>query len=214
MSDDVRTVYQKARIETAKLLGYGDDLEQLTAEQSTRLDIACALRIALDDQAAKVLRGESADVAKLLSASEALSKLLPATVLASPPPASNSPGPREIMLETYKTMRARGAAFGEGLDGAKLTIERLKAELAAKDAEIAALQAGEVNSPRGEIPPVPAVPAPAGNVVSLARPASPPPAQAVDLRATRSNGAGGSAGFRTGPPNEAWRNFVKIDWQG
>jgi len=71
---NVKTVYAKARSETAKLLGYGDNIDGLTPEQSTRLDIACALRVALDDQAAKVLRGESADVSKLLSASEALSR--------------------------------------------------------------------------------------------------------------------------------------------
>jgi hypothetical protein len=136
---DVRTVYQKARIETAKLLGYGDDLETLTAEQSTRLDIACALRIALDDQAAKVLRGESADVAKLLSASEALAKLLPAAVLASPPPAADAPDPRETMWRTYSEMRARGALHGEGLDGLKLENERLRAR-------VAELEAGAANA--------------------------------------------------------------------
>src|SRR6266702_2990097 len=126
---DVRTVYTKARAETAKLLGYGDDIEGLTAEQSTRLDIACALRIALDDQAAKLLRGESTDVSKLLSASEALSRLLPATVLASPPPV-NRVDPRQIMWQNYLEARRRGAAVGEGYDGKMLENERLKAKIA------------------------------------------------------------------------------------
>jgi hypothetical protein len=142
---DVRTVYQRARIETAKLLGHSDNLDGLSAEQSTRLDVACALRIALDDQAAKVLRGESSDVSKLLSASEALGRLLPP--LREPVPDTNRENPRDYMWRTYCEMRARGAAFGEGLDGAKLTIERLRAELAAKDAKIAELEAGGVSAP-------------------------------------------------------------------
>jgi hypothetical protein len=159
---DVRTVYQRARIETAKLLGYGDDLEQLTAEQSTRLDVACALRIALDDQAAKLLRGESTDVAKLLSASEALAKLLPATVLASPPPPANAPDPRRIMFENYMAMRARGAAFGEGYDGKVRRIAELEARIA--ELEAAGASSG-TNAPVGGTN----VPV-ADNVVPLARP--------------------------------------------
>jgi hypothetical protein len=204
---DVRAVYTKARAETAKLLGYGDDIDGLTAEQSTRLDIACALRVALDDQAAKLLRGESADVAKLLSASEALGRLLPPAVLASPPPA-NRVDPRQIMWETYLGMRRRGELDETSYDGQRRRI----AELEAKVAELEAAAAPAV-------PPAPA----GGNVVTLPRatagkqnaaaavaPSPPAPARPFvnglsdipqSVRDTR-------------PPNEAWRNFVRIDWQG
>jgi hypothetical protein len=77
--------YAKVRAETARLLGYGDDIDGLTPEQSTRLDIASALRVAVDDLTGRVIRGESTDVSKLLSTSEALARLLPPTVLATPP---------------------------------------------------------------------------------------------------------------------------------
>jgi hypothetical protein len=200
---DVRTVYQRARIETAKLLGHGDDLDNLSPEAATRLDIACALRIALDDSAAKLLRGESTDVAKLLSASEALAKLLPATVLASPPPA-NASDPRAAMWETYLGMRKRGELFDgcSTYEGMKAEVERLRGEIAALKAGVPA--PGEPGaSTGGQIPPVGG-----SNVVPLSRPPSPPAVDTVvDLRASRANGAGGSAGFRVGPGDEPWRGY-------
>jgi hypothetical protein len=214
---DVRTVYARARAETAKLLGYGDDLDGLTAEQSTRLDIACALRIALDDQAAKLLRGESTDVSKLLSASEALGRLLPPAVLASPPPV-NSPDPRQIMLETYLGMRRRGALAGQGYDGLKLTVERLQAELAAKDAQIAELEATlAVSVP---LPPNAVKLSLRNDNPSPSTPASSPPASAAPAPPAPArlfvNGLGDipQSVRDTRSPNEAWRNFVRIDWQG
>lgn len=162
-------IYAKARSETAELFGF--DPNNLTAEQSMRVDVVCALRIGIDDMQGKIVRGESVDVTKLLSASEALAKLLPASVLAEPPPEPESPDedPREIMWRTYKEMRHRGALVGEGLDGAKLTIERLKAENTALKAQLAGA------APDVAVP-APAAPAPAGgNVVPLPRPSSPPP---------------------------------------
>jgi hypothetical protein len=188
---DVRTVYAKARAETAKLLGYGDDLDGLSAEQSTRLDLAVALRIALDDQAAKVLRGESADVSKLLSASEALSKLLPPAVLAAPPPA-NCPYPRAAMWATYKSMRDRGAAFGEGYDGKVRRIAELEAEierLKAGDFPVS----GKSDAPgasTGQNAPV------GDNVVPLREPSKPAPAAPVQR------------GLLTDAVDEPWRPFV------
>jgi hypothetical protein len=161
---DVRTVYAKARAETAKLLGYGDDLDGLTAEQSTRLDIACALRIALDDQAAKLLRGESADVAKLLSASEALGRLLPPAVLASPP-SPNCPDPRQIMWQTYLTMRQRGGISEHGT-----LVDGLRAKVSELEAELAALKTG-APAP-GEPSATPSAPAAPSNVVPLSRPSA------------------------------------------
>jgi hypothetical protein len=146
---DVRTVYARARAETAKLLGHGDDLDNLSPEASTRLDVACALRIALDDQAAKLLRGESADVAKLLSASEALGKLLPAAVLASPPPA-NAPDARQIMLETYMEMRRRGELAASHLSPQQ-RLEAARAKVALIEAELAASTA--ITPPTSDIVP-------------------------------------------------------------
>ena len=163
---DVRNVYAKARAETAELFGF--DPNNLTTEQSTRVDVVCALRIGIDDLQGKIVRGESVDVAKLLSASEALAKLLPAAVLATPPPDSHEEDPREIMWRTYKEMRDRGALVGEGLDGLKLTVERLQAENAVLKAQLA-------GSPASSDEPAAAEPAPADNVVPLR--ASAPAAQ-------------------------------------
>jgi hypothetical protein len=160
---NVKTVYAKARSETAKLLGYGDNIDGLTPEQSTRLDIACALRVALDDQAAKVLRGESADVSKLLSASEALSRLLPAAVLAEPPPVDRE-DPRAIMLRTYLEMRRRGELANPEttFEGRARLIEELRAEIAALKAKLA----GDVPTPDEPDEGAAAAPAP-DNVVPL-----------------------------------------------
>jgi hypothetical protein len=195
---DVRTVYARARIETAKLLGHGDNLEQLTAEQSTRLDVACALRIALDDQAAKLLRGESTDVAKLLSASEALAKLLPATVLASPPPA-NCPDPRQIMFDTYMGMRKRGELFDpcSTHEGRIAEVDRLKARVAELEAALAGRAPGE-----STVPPLPE------NVVSLrndnprppAAPSKPAPAAPVQR------------GLLTDNVDEPWRAYLNASY--
>jgi hypothetical protein len=205
-------VYAQARAETAAMLGY--DLANLTAEQATRLDVAAALRLAVDDQSGKLARGETADVTRLLSASEALAKLLPP--LREPPPAANRVDPRQIMLDTYMGMRKRGELADpcSTYEGMKAEVERLRAEIAAlkAGAENSAPDVsapGEVNSPRGEIPPAPAAPAPGDNVVKLSPRgdnSSPPAADVVvDLRASRANGAGGSAGFRVGPADDPWR---------
>jgi hypothetical protein len=185
---DARTVYAKARAETAKLLGYGDDLETLTPEQSTRLDIACALRIALDDSAAKLLRGESSDVSKLLSASEALAKLLPATVLASPPPVDNV-DPRETMLKTYLDMRRRAvpaiSEHGNLVDSLRASLISLAEEIEAAAGPALGELAGANATPSGAN----ATPSAPSNVVALPRataglsvqapPPAPPPTAAA-----------------------------------
>jgi hypothetical protein len=158
------SLYAKARAETAKLLGYGDDIDGLTAEQSTRLDIACALRIALDDQAAKLLRGESADVSKLLSASEALGRLLPPAVLAAPPSVQRE-DPREVMFKIYMEMRERGEVPPEG---------HFQHRINELEAEVAALKAGSAPALPDVATLVERMPAPAGNVVPLPKPPSAP----------------------------------------
>jgi hypothetical protein len=82
---DVSSVYAKARGEVASMLGY-TDLDNLSPEQSTRLDIGTSLRVLLDHQSGRLLRGESLDARELLLASDALAKTLPP--LREPPPAN------------------------------------------------------------------------------------------------------------------------------
>jgi hypothetical protein len=97
--------YAKARSETAELLHY--DLARLSPDQMLRLDCATALRLAIDDLQGRICRGETADVTKLLTISEALARILPASVMAEPPPEPRE-DPRETMWQIYKQMRERG----------------------------------------------------------------------------------------------------------
>jgi hypothetical protein len=125
MSGDLQSRYGKAQRETAELLGY--DLACLTPDQSLRLDCAVALRLALDDLQGRIVRGESIDVNRMLTAAEALGRLLPPAVLSASPPAQRS-DPREALLRMYLEMRERGE-IGEGsYDGAMKRIAELEAE--------------------------------------------------------------------------------------
>ena len=130
-------VYAKARAEIIALFGWNAD--SLSPDQTLRLDCATALRLALDDLQGRICRGESIDVARMLTASEALARLLPASALATPP-AEQHGDPRQAMWEIYKTMRERGeiglkALPPEGghqhrIDELEAENERLKARLA------------------------------------------------------------------------------------
>jgi hypothetical protein len=181
-------VYQQARAETAAMLGY--DLASLTAEQATRLDVAAALRLAVDDQSGKLARGETTDVTKLLSASEALARLLPP--LREPPPA-NRVDPRKIMLDTYMAMRRRGelADPTSTYEGMKAEVERLQAENEQLKAQLAERYAASV-------------PPPPDNVVKLSPRgdnSSPPPAKSTPP-------APATGGLLTDDTPEPWRPFV------
>jgi hypothetical protein len=125
MIGDLQSHYGKAQRETAELLGY--DLACLTPDQSLRLDCAVALRLALDDLQGRIVRGESIDVNRMLTAAEALGRILPPTVLASPPSTRRADA-RQVLWQIYKQMRERGE-IGEGsYDGAMKRINELEAE--------------------------------------------------------------------------------------
>jgi hypothetical protein len=205
MADD----RSRARREACALLGV--DIDHLAPADGLRVDMVSSLRLVIDAEQAAVLSGNQADLGKLNVAVQSLIALLPGQKLAEPAPAEGGPSdPRQIMLRTYMEMRRRG--------------EIGKAQIEAREsdqlrARIAELEAALAVSGGSNVTPAPA--APADNVVPLRTsersevPPSPPAAPAaVDLRATRSSGAGGGSGFRTGPSNEGWRNFTRIDWQG
>jgi hypothetical protein len=200
MSAATPTVYAKARAETCALLGY--DLDGLTAEQATRLDITTALRLALDDQSGKLARGETVDVTKLLAASEALAKLFPP--LRDPPrPHNDRDDPRAEMLRIYMEMRERGEIPPEGTLQAE--INRLKAENERLRAELTAANAGTPVEPAPQPPPDNVVPA------SASAPSSPQPPQPVSAAESRRrmdavNAIQPPSGYLKGPP-EPWRRF-------
>jgi hypothetical protein len=106
-------LYAKARFEILALFGWNAD--SLSPDQVLRVDCATALRCALDVIQGQIVRGESIDVARMLTASEALARLLPPAALATPP-AEEHGDPRIVMWEIYKTMRERGE-IGQSPEG-------------------------------------------------------------------------------------------------
>src|ERR1700730_11445280 len=106
-------VYAKVRGEIIDLFGWNAD--SLSPDQTLRVDCAVALRLAVDDLQGRIVRGESADVARMLTASEALARLLPPAVLATPPSEeTHLQDPREVMFKIYMEMRERGEVPPEG----------------------------------------------------------------------------------------------------
>ena len=164
-------VYAKARSEIIALFRWDADI--LSPDQMLRLDCAVALRLGLDDLQGRVIRGESIDMARMLTASEALASLLPPAVLATPP-AEPREDPRKALLELVLQMRERDADGFEGYDGKVKQVEVLQAEIAQLRAQLAGKTPEDSDVPT-VVERVPA-PAPAAKVVPLPRAAAPAPA--------------------------------------
>jgi hypothetical protein len=210
-------VYARARSEIIALFGWNAD--SLTPDQKLRLDCAVALRLALDDLQGRVVRGESPDVARMLTAADALSRLLPAAALAAPPSTPRE-DPREHMLKTYMAMRKRGELFDP-----TSTYEGRGRRIAELEAKVAELEAALAGAPATAVRPAPLPdnvvklrndnpkpePPPASSPPASAAPAAPPPPAKPFV-----NGLSDipQSVRDTRPTNEAWRNFVRIDWQG
>jgi hypothetical protein len=136
-----------ARREAATLLGV--DVEHLSPADNLRVDMVSSLRLVIDHEQANVLSGNSADLGKLNVAVQSLIALLPGHELPEPKPADGGPNdPRTIMWENYLAARRRGeiADPTSTFEGRMAEIERLKAELASKDARIAELEAALAGS--------------------------------------------------------------------
>jgi hypothetical protein len=118
--------YEKARFELATLFGW--NAGALTGEQVLRLDCAVALRLGLDELQGRLIRGESVDMAKMLTASEALSRLLPAAVLAAPPEERRE-DPRKALFDLIMAQRERAGVPSSGLDERDDEIAALRAEV-------------------------------------------------------------------------------------
>ena len=164
-------IYAKARSEIIALFRWDADI--LSPDQMLRLDCAVALRLALDDLQGRVIRGESIDMGRMLTASEALARLLPPAVLATPP-AEPREDPRKALLEMILQMRERDADGFEGYDGKVKQVEVLQAEIAQLRAQLAGKTPEDSDVPT-VVERVPA-PAPAAKVVPMPRAAAPAPA--------------------------------------
>ena len=164
-------IYAKARSEIIALFRWDADI--LSPDQMLRLDCAVALRLALDDLQGRVIRGESIDMGRMLTASEALARLLPPAVLATPP-AEPREDPRKALLEMILQMRERDADGFEGYDGKVKQVEVLQAEIAQLRAQLAGKTPEDSDVPT-VVERVPA-PAPAANVVPLSKPRAAAPA--------------------------------------
>jgi hypothetical protein len=68
---------ERLREQFATALGY--TLDKLTAAQAARLDTAVMLRVELDAQAARQLKGSAVDLNKIVAASDALAEILAPT---------------------------------------------------------------------------------------------------------------------------------------
>ena len=183
--------YAKARSEIATLFGWNAGV--LSPDQVLRLDCAVALRLALDDLQGRLIRGEPIDMNRMLTASEALAKLLPPAVLAAPPPKMRS-DPRAALLEMILQMRERDGV--PDVITLQETIDEQAAEIEQLRAEVAALKAGGAGKPVDDDVPevVERVPAPAAKNVVPLKPSSAPAAPAYDYDA-----------------NSDWKSYVNSD---
>jgi hypothetical protein len=199
----------KARTEAALLLRL--DPSNLSPSDALRCDLIASLRLVVDDASTSVLDGRAPDLARLLTATESLIRLLP-----SEPPKTESAehDPREIMWRTYLEMRRRGE-LAESFLSPQQRLEAARAKVAAIEAEIAAgstaitptesdiVPPGEIGECYAGIRPGPDDPPSRSPPViegKAARPAPPPPAAPVfgNLVCDPS-------------PDEPWRDFVEPD---
>jgi hypothetical protein len=149
----------QARTEAALLLRL--DPTNLSPSDALRCDLIASLRLVVDDASATVLDGRAPDLARLLTATESLIRLLPSE---PPKPASSGPDPRQIMWETYLGMRRRGE-LADSYRSPQQRLEAARAKVAEIEAELAALA-----PPPAEPSATPPAPAAPDNVVRLSRP--------------------------------------------
>jgi hypothetical protein len=194
----------RSRTEAALLLRL--DPSNLSPSDSLRCDLIASLRLVVDDASTSVLDGRAPDLARLLTATESLIRLLPSE---PPKPASTRDDPRQHMWRTYLEMRRRGADVGQGYDGLVLKVKAL-------EAEIEALKAAGAPAPDGSTGVLPPNVVPLRTTDRSVASPSPPAAPAAPPSKPFVNGLSDVPQHvrDTRPQNEAWRSFVKIDWQG
>jgi hypothetical protein len=187
----------KARTEAALLLRL--DPSNLSPSDTLRCDLIASLRLVVDDASTSVLDGRAPDLARLLTATESLIRLLPSE---PPQPANKQADPRQIMWETYLGMRRRGelADPTSTYEGMKAEVERLRAKISELEAAASPTSAGEPSAPSNVVPlsrPT------ASNDAVAAPPKLAPPAPATGI-ITDNVGLEPWRGFVGGRPYDRW----------
>jgi hypothetical protein len=198
MADEQRTDdLQRARREAAELLGL--DVERLCPADGLRVDLVCTLRLAIDDASASLIDGNSTDLARLISATESLIRLMPKHEL----PQHRRDDPRQRMWEIYSQMRERGELFERAQEPS------LRRRIAELEAEVEQLRAGATVANAAVAEPL-APPDP--NVLRLSRPEPVPPqpcsAEESRRRMDVVNQPVPQHVRDTRPANEPWRDHV------
>jgi hypothetical protein len=186
---DGAELYRKLRLETISLLNL--DAANLTVAQSTKVDLVASLRLALDGLTAKQLAGESIDLGKLLSASEALERLLPKAVFDAEP---NRPSHEDDVRKRFSDLIDRYTEHHE--HERDIEIRELNAALAEKDQVIAeknsviAALGGAAAQAAASPAPTPSAP----RKQTSSQPSQPPPSSAPPAHYLRG-------------PDEPWRGY-------
>jgi hypothetical protein len=164
MSDDPRTtLYRRLRAEAAELMGL--DAADLSGLASMQVDLVGILMLEIDDMQATSVAGRLIDMGRLADAVRILRSLMPTSEpLAAPVAQPDFDGAHEALSELL-TMRAHNLEAREAS-----VSERLKAEIAEKDALIERLRAEASGTPQAP-PPSTSLP----QQTSLPRPTSPQP---------------------------------------
>jgi len=134
MTDDIT---QRSHRESAELLGL--DPDKLTPAGRLKVELTSALRAAVDDQLAKITRGNAADIAKLVAAVEQLTAFMkdsPSSDQDVDDDRRDDPHGRlraiiDNWIATHEAERAERAAerAAQGLDALPPTLEEAHAEI-------------------------------------------------------------------------------------
>ena len=155
---------RRVRRELAAMLGYGDDPDALSIDQSMRLDTVFGLKLALDEQRAGLYRGEAPDTGEMLRLSEALDRYLPK----QPEPVADDPYEGVDPHKRLEELVTRFFAAKEATEAEEAAERRAKGlpdpvtDLEAAQARVAQLE-DEVAHLRGSKPR--ALPAPDGEAM-------------------------------------------------